>query len=163
MSEPKQMEIPREMDASGLRFGCVVSRFNSYVTERLLEGTLEGLRQHGGDLANVTVAEVPGSLELATVAMAMAKSGRYDAVICLGAVIKGETDHYEHVSAGAVSSIGRIGPETGVPAVFGVLTCRNRQHAMDRSGGRKGNAGLHAAETAIEMAHLMRNLRVDQP
>lgn len=144
-----------------MRIGCVAARFNSFITEKLLAGALEAIEQHGGDPAEVTVARVPGSLELATVARQLADSGSYDAIICLGAVIKGETDHYEHVSSGSVAAIAAIGPTTGVPTIFGVLTCRTVFEAEDRAGGVHGNSGFEAAVAAIEMASLLRKLRAD--
>ncbi len=147
-----------DLDARGLRIGCVVSRFNSFITDRLLSGAMDAIRRHGGAADAVRVVRVPGSLELATAARAMADSGNYDALICLGAVIRGETDHYDHVASGAASGITRIGPETGVPTIFGVLTCHNTDQAIDRSGGKSGNAGFQAAVTAIEMASVLKEL-----
>ncbi len=110
----------------------------------------------------VRVVRVPGSLELATAARAMAVSGRFDAVVCLGAVIRGETDHYDHVAAGAASGIMRIGPETGVPTIFGVVTCHGTDQAISRAGGKSGNAGFQAAVTAIEMANTLKRLTEEQ-
>ena len=159
MPESTPATIEGELIAQGLRFGCVVARFNSFITDRLLAGALDAINRHGGDLDNVTVARVPGSLELATAARAMAATGNYDALICLGAVIQGETDHYNHVASGAASSITRIGPETGVPTIFGVLTCENAEQAIDRAGGKSGNAGFNAATAAIEMAKLIGKLK----
>lgn len=150
--------IEGSLSAQGLKIGCVVARFNSLVTERLLAGALDAIRRHGGDEANVRVAYVPGSLELATAAKAMAKSGEYDALICLGTVIRGETAHFEMVAEGAVSAIARIGPETGVPTIFGVLTCDKLEQALERAGAKNGNAGFQAAAAAIEMANLLKQL-----
>ncbi len=138
--------------------GCVVSRFNSFITDRLLAGALDAIRRHGGSAEHVRIVRVPGSLELATAAKAMAASGKFDAVICLGAVIRGETDHYERVASGAASSIARIGPETGVPAIFGVLTCDELEQAINRAGAKNGNAGFQAAVAAIEMANVLKKL-----
>lgn len=152
-------ELEGGLDASELRLGCVVSRFNSFITDRLLEGALNAILEDGGEPDQVFVARVPGSLELATAARAMAQSGNFDALICLGAVIRGETAHYEHVASGAASQIARIGPETGVPTTFGVLTCDRRQQALDRSGDDSDNAGYRAAESAIEMASVMSAIR----
>lgn len=145
--------------AEDLRLGCVVSRFNSVITDRLLEGALKAIRYHGGRADQVVIAHVPGSLELATAARALVQSGNFDALICLGAVIRGETAHYEHVATGAASQIARIGPETGVPTTFGVLTCDRQQEALDRSGDDGDNAGYQAAESAIEMARLLSEIR----
>lgn len=152
-------ELEGGLDAAELRLGCVVSRFNSFVTDRLLEGALDAIRRHGGDADKVFVARVPGSLELATAARALAQSGNFDALICLGAVIRGETAHYEHVASGAASQIARVGPETGVPTIFGVLTCDTVEQAIDRSGAKSGNAGSQAAASAIEMANLLSSIR----
>lgn len=155
-------EISRSADslsADGLRLACVVSRFNSRITERLLRGALEAVHKHGGDSSGVLVVRVPGALELATAARALAVSGRYDALVCLGAVIRGETDHYRWVAEGAVHSIGRIGPETGVPATFGVLTCETPAQAEARSQAGESNAGYHAAVAAMEMARLLEGIR----
>lgn len=152
-------ELEGRLDAAELRLGCVVSRFNSFITDRLLEGALDAIRRHGGDADKVFVARVPGSLELATAARALAQSGNFDALICLGAVIRGETAHYEHVASGAASQIARVGPETGVPTIFGVLTCDTVEQAIDRSGAKSGNAGSQAAASAIEMANLLSAIR----
>ncbi|MYB51079.1 MAG: 6,7-dimethyl-8-ribityllumazine synthase [Acidobacteriia bacterium] len=152
-------ELEGGLDAAELRLGCVVSRFNSFITDRLLEGALDAIRRHGGDADKVFVARVPGSLELATAARALAQSGNFDALICLGAVIRGETAHYEHVASGAASQIARVGPETGVPTIFGVLTCDTVEQAIDRSGAKSGNAGSQAAASAIEMANLLSSIR----
>ena len=159
MPENGHITIEGDLDAEGLRIGCVVSRFNSFITDRLLDGALDAIRRHGGSPEQVTVARVPGSLELATAARALADSGNFDALICLGAVIRGETTHYDHVAGGAASGIGRIGPETGVPTIFGVLTCDTLEQAIDRAGAKHGNAGFQAATAAIEMANLLRQIK----
>lgn len=158
MPTAEPVTIEGDLNAQELRLGCVVSRFNSFITDRLLEGALDAIRRHGGSFEQVRVVRVPGSLELATAARAMADSGRYDALICLGAVIRGETDHYDHVANGAASSLARIGPETGVPAIFGVLTCDEVEQAINRAGAKSGNVGFHAAVAAIEMANLLKKL-----
>lgn len=152
--EPRVLE--GRLDASGLRIGCIVARFNGFITERLLDGALDAVRRHGGSLEKVTVVRVPGSLEIATVARKMAAGGEYDALVCLGAVIRGETDHYSHVAGGAASGIAQIGPATGVPTIFGVLTCDDVDQAIDRAGAKSGNAGFDAAKAAIEMANLVK-------
>ena len=152
-------ELEGYLDASQLRLACIVSRFNGDITERLLEGALDAISKHGGNAKKVVVARVPGSLELATAARTLAKTSAFDALICLGAVIRGETAHYEHVASGAAREIGRVGPDTGVPTIFGVLTCETEEQARDRSGERSDNAGFRAAEAAIEMAHLMTEIR----
>ena len=161
MPANEPVTIEGDLNAKGLRIGCVVARFNSFITDRLLAGALDAIRRHGGDANAVQVMRVPGSLELATAAKAMADSGGFDALICLGAVIRGETAHYDHVAEGAASSIARIGPETGVPTIFGVLTCDNVDQAIDRAGGKSGNAGFQAAAAAIEMANALKKLAGD--
>lgn len=158
MSASGPVTIEGSLDARGLRIGLVVSRFNSFITDRLLSGALDAIRRHGGSPDAACIVRVPGSLELATAARGLAASGDYDAVVCLGAVIRGETDHYTHVSAGAASGIARIGPETGVPTIFGVLTCDDTAQAIDRSGGKSGNAGFHAVLAAVEMANVVKQL-----
>lgn len=141
--------------ADGRRFGIAVSRFNELVSERLLEGALGALRRHGADLDAVTVARCPGAMELPVVAQKMAASGDYDAVICLGAVIRGATSHYDLVTQGAASGTGRAALETGVPVLFGVLTTDTIEQALERAGTKAGNKGADAAVAAIEMADLM--------
>lgn len=159
MPQENPVRVEGTRNAAELRFGCVVARFNSFITDRLLEGALDAIRRHGGDVGTSTVVRVPGSLELATAARAMADSGKFDVLICLGAVIRGETAHYDHVATGASSSIARIGPETGVPTIFGVLTCDTVEQAIDRAGGKAGNAGFQAVVAGIEMANTLRKLR----
>jgi 6,7-dimethyl-8-ribityllumazine synthase len=150
--------IEGQLSAKGLRFGIVVSRFNSFITDRLLGGCLDALRRLGADEEAVAVARVPGSLEIAVAARAMAQSGAYDAVICVGAVIRGDTPHFDYVAAEAARGIAAIGHETGVPTIFGVLTCNTLEQAIDRAGAKGGNKGFEAGMAAIEMAHLMKEL-----
>jgi len=147
------------MDGPGLRVGVVVARFNDFVTRPLLTGALETLERHGVADTAITVAWVPGAFELPVIAKAMAQSGRYDAVICLGAVIRGETDHYEMVAGQAASGIAAVGLDTGVPAIFGVLTADNMDQAINRAGGKSGNIGSNAAAAAVETARLLQALR----
>ncbi len=143
---------------SGLRFGIVVSRFNEFITQRLLEGALDGLRRHGVEEDAVDVAWVPGSLEIPVVARRLAQSGQYDAVICLGAVIRGATAHFDYVAGGAATGIASVALETGVPVIFGVITTDTIEQAIERAGTKAGNKGYDAALSAIEMANLMRTL-----
>lgn len=150
--------IEGELTAGEAKLAIVVSRFNDFITGKLLDGALDAIRRHGGDPEAVTVAWVPGSLELAVPAKKLAGSGKYDAVICLGAVIRGSTMHYDCVVNGATSSINRAGTETGVPVIFGVLTCETIEQAIERAGTKMGNAGASAATAAIEMANLMGKL-----
>ena len=147
------------MDGQGLRVGVAVARFNDFVTRPLLTGALETLARHGVQDAAISVAWVPGAFELPVIAKALAQSGRYDAVICLGAVIRGETDHYEMVAGQAASGIAAVGLDTGVPAIFGVLTADNMDQAVNRAGGKAGNIGSNAAAAAIETARLLQAIR----
>lgn len=137
----------------------VAARFNELIVDRLLEGCLTALRRHGVDDAAVDVARVPGSFEIPVVAKALAETGRYDAVVCLGAVIKGATDHYDYVCGEAAGGIGAVGRATGVPCIFGVLTCDTMEQALDRAGGKAGNKGADAALAALETADLLHRIR----
>ena len=151
-------ELRGGLDGGGLRLGIVVATFNDFITSRLLEGAKRALSAHGVSDDDVTVASVPGSFEIPLVAQKMAASGRFDAVICLGAVIRGETDHYEHVATEAVKGIADASVSTGVPVAFGVLTTDTLEQAINRAGGKQGNQGYDAAVSAIEMANLVRAL-----
>ncbi len=151
--------IEGALTAAGLRFAIVVARFNGFITDRLLAGAVDAVNRAGGDASAVDVVRVPGSLEIPLAARTLAESGNYDAVICLGAVIRGETTHFDHVAQGAARGIADIGRDTGVPAIFGVLTCNTLEQAIDRAGAKSGNAGFHAAMNAIEMANLLKKLR----
>jgi 6,7-dimethyl-8-ribityllumazine synthase len=143
-------------DGSDLTIAIVVARFNDHVTTRLLDGALDAARRHG--VRNHDVFSVPGSFELPVVAKRLAESGSYDAVVCLGAVIRHETDHYLHIATQAAAGLQRAALDTGVPCLFGVLTCDTEQQALARSGGGR-NIGSEAVESAIETANLMRSLR----
>jgi 6,7-dimethyl-8-ribityllumazine synthase len=151
-------ELIGEMSAKGLRIAIVVARFNSFITDKLLAGALEAISKQGGDANQVPVARVPGSLELAVVARKFAAERKFDAVICLGCVIMGETSHYDCVVDGARQGLVEVATQTGVPVVFGVLTCANSDQALDRAGGKHGNAGANAAAVAIEMANLLKKI-----
>jgi len=142
----------------GLRVAIVASRFNDFITERLLTGARDGLLRHGVDEASITVAWAPGAFELPLVAQRLATSGEYDAIICLGAVIRGATGHYEHVAGQCAAGIERVQLDTGVPVIFGVLTTENVEQAIERAGTKAGNKGFESAMTAIEMADLLRQL-----
>ena len=175
------VELRGSLAGEGLRIGIVVARFNEFVTCKLLEGAQTALARHGVSDDRVTVAWVPGSFELPVVARRMASLSRYDAVICLGAVIRGETDHYEHIARAASDGIAKAGLECGIPVIFGVLTTDTVEQALARSGGEhaehadvpriaskvspagaasgtNGNAGFSAGLAAIEMANLLREL-----
>jgi 6,7-dimethyl-8-ribityllumazine synthase len=151
--------IEGNLDARGLKFAIVAARFNSFIVDRLLEGALDALRRTGGDPDAVTIVKVPGSWEMPVVAAELAKQKQYDAIICLGAVIRGETPHFDYVAGNAASGLAGIAPQTGVPIVFGVLTTNTVDQAVDRAGTKSGNKGFDAAMTAIEMAQLLRTLR----
>lgn len=147
--------------AGGRRFALVAARFNEIVVRKLVDGALEGLRAKGAAEGDVDLAWVPGSFELPVAARRLAASGRYAAVICLGAVIRGETPHFDHVAGQAATGIRRAAEVTGVPVVFGVLTTDTLEQAMDRAGGRHGNKGWDAAMAGMEMASLLEALPED--
>jgi 6,7-dimethyl-8-ribityllumazine synthase len=149
--------IEGNLSAEGKTFGIVASRFNDFVVKALLEGALDAIRRHGGGA--VDVAWVPGSYEIPVAAREMATSGRYDAVICLGAVIRGATAHFDYVASGAASGISSVALETGIPVIFGVITTETIEQAIERAGTKMGNKGFEAAVSAIEMADLMRKIR----
>lgn len=140
------------------RFAVVVSRFNDLVTGRLLEGAVDTLRRHGVADENVTVVRVPGSFEIPLVADRLARSGKYAAVCCLGAVIQGETTHHESINQAVSQAIMRLGLESGVPVLFGVLTCQTLEQALERAGGKAGNKGSETALAAIETANVLKQL-----
>jgi 6,7-dimethyl-8-ribityllumazine synthase len=144
--------------ATGLRFGIVVSRFNSLVTEQLLSGALDTLRRHGADEATVDVCRCPGTFELPAVLRAMARSGRYDGVIALGAVIRGGTPHFEFVAAEASKGVAMVAMESDCAVSFGILTCDTMEQALERAGIKAGNKGADAAAAAIEQANLLREV-----
>jgi 6,7-dimethyl-8-ribityllumazine synthase len=143
------------INAAALRIGVVASRFNEFITEQLVKGALETLEQHG--CSEVTVVKVPGAFELAAAAQALSES--CDAIVALGAVVRGDTPHFEYVCQAATHGLTRVGLDSGVPVAFGVLTSDNLQQAMDRAGGVSGNKGSDAAEAAIEMANLIRQIK----
>ena len=148
-------ELKGDMNGQGLRVAVVVARFNEVITRQLLTGALETLNRHGVRDDDISVAWVPGSFELPLVAKALAKTGRYDSIICLGAVIRGETGHYEMVAGQAASGTSAVGLETGIPTIFGILTTENMEQAINRSGGKSGNVGSSSAATAIETVRLI--------
>jgi 6,7-dimethyl-8-ribityllumazine synthase len=151
--------IEGQLSAAGLRFAIVVSRFNSFICERLLAGAQDALTRTGADPEAVDIVKVPGSWEVPLVAGELARQHRYDAIICLSAVIRGETPHFDYVAAEAAKGIAHVAMDTGVPVAFGVLTTNTLDQAIDRAGAKGGNKGFDAAMTAIEMANLMRSLR----
>jgi 6,7-dimethyl-8-ribityllumazine synthase len=151
--------IEGNLDARGLKFAIAVSRFNSFITDRLLAGAEDALKRSGAGADDVVVLKVPGSWELPAAAKALAAQKRFDAIIALGAVIRGETPHFDHVANQAASGLAAVQLETGLPVAFGVLTTNTVEQAIDRAGGKSGNKGFDAAMTAVEMADLMRRLR----
>lgn len=150
--------IEGKLDASGLRFGLLVSRFNSFIGERLVEGAMDALLRHGADAGAIDLVRVPGAFEIPLAARKMAASGRYDAVVCLGAVIRGSTPHFDYVAAEVSKGIASVSLESGLPIAFGVLTTDTLEQAIERAGSKAGNKGADAAVSAIEMANLCRQL-----
>ncbi len=146
------------LDAKGLRFGIVVARFNQEITGGLLEGAVRALQRAGAEDADVSVWWVPGAFELPVVAKRLADSGRVDAVICLGAVVRGDTAHFDFVAGGATQGLVQAAVDTGIPVIFGVLTVDTQQQARDRIGGKEGHKGEEAADTAIETARLIQQI-----
>ncbi len=154
-------EIYGSLDGDGLRVGIVVAAFNDFITSRLLEGSKAALAGHGVRDDDVSVVSVPGSFEIPLVAKKLAESGHYDAVICLGAVIRGETDHYRHVAGEAAKGIANASLSSGLPVIFGVLTTDTMEQAINRAGGKQGNIGYNAGVAAVQMANLARDLDVN--
>jgi 6,7-dimethyl-8-ribityllumazine synthase len=156
---PAQEATEGDLNARGMRFGVVVSRWNSFITERLLQGALDALRRSGCREEDITVARVPGAFEIPSQARTLAQSGKYDAIVTLGCLIRGDTTHYEHISTEVTRGIGQSAQETGVPHTYGVLTCENLEQALDRAGLKAGNKGFEAAISAVEMVSLQRKTR----
>jgi len=142
----------------GLKFGVVVSRFNEFITKKLLDGAQDALHRHGVNQADIDIAWVPGSFEIPLVAKKLAQTNKYDAIICLGAVIRGATPHFEYVAAEVAKGVARVGLETGLPVTFGVITADTLEQAIERAGTKAGNKGFDAATDAIEMANLLKGL-----
>ncbi len=142
----------------GIRVGIVAARFNEFITSRLVDGALDGLKRHETAEADIQIAWVPGAFEIPLIASKMAKSGKYDAVICLGAVIRGSTSHYDYVCSEVSKGIAAVSLETGVPVMFGVLTTDTIEQAIERAGTKAGNKGFACAEGAIEMVNLIRSM-----
>ena len=147
-----------DINGEGLKIAIVVATFNDFITSKLLEGAQSALTRHGVASTDITVANVPGSFEIPLIAKLLAESGDYNAVICLGAVIRGETDHYEHVASEAAKGIANASLSTGIPIIFGVLTTDTVEQAINRSGAKQGNNGHSAALTAIEMSSLVKTI-----
>ena len=151
--------IEGELSSAGLRFAIIVARFNSFITDRLLTGALDALKRTGAAEEQIDIIRIPGSWEFPITTRAVVAQKRHDAIICLGAVIRGDTPHFEYVAGEAASGLARVAAETGVPVAFGVLTTNTVEQAVDRSGAKSGNKGFDAAMTAIEMANLLRKLK----
>lgn len=151
--------IQGNLGAQGMKFAIVVARFNSVITDRLLAGALDALQRSGAAAEDIEIVKVPGCWELPLTAKALAARQRYAAIIALGAVIRGDTPHFDHIANQAAGGLAAVALETGVPVAFGVLTTNTMEQAIDRAGGKSGNKGYDAAITAIEMADLMRRLR----
>jgi 6,7-dimethyl-8-ribityllumazine synthase len=150
--------IEGKKDAQGLRIGIVVSRYNHFITEKLLEGALDGFKSHGGDDDKVTIVRVPGAFEIPLIADKLAASGRYDALVCLGAVIRGDTPHFDYVCDAVTRGIGVAVQTHKIPIGFGVLTTNDVQQAMGRAGAKDANKGYEALLTVVEMISVLRQL-----
>jgi len=150
--------IEGELNARGLKFAIIVSRFNEFITQRLLDGTMDALLRHGAKEGDIDVVRVPGSFEIPPVAKRLAQKGSYDSIICLGTIIRGATPHFEYVASETSKGIAMVSLETGVPVAFGVITADTIEQAIERAGTKSGNKGWDAAITAIEMAQLLKKL-----
>lgn len=150
--------IQGDLTAKGLKFAIVASRFNDFITAKLLDGAIDGLMRHGAPESDIEIVKVPGSFEIPLVARMLAQSKKYNAIICLGAVIRGATPHFEYVSAEVSKGVAAVSMETGLPVIFGVLTTDTIEQAIERAGTKSGNKGWDAALSAIEMANLMRQI-----
>lgn len=158
MADSSHTIVEGDLIARDARFAIVASRFNEFLVSKLVEGALDAIRRHGGEAATVTLAWVPGAFEIPLAAKALAESGKHDAVICLGAVVRGNTPHFDYVAGEAAKGIGQVGLSTGVPCIFGVVTTENLEQAIERCGTKLGNKGFEAAVTAIEMVNLLKKL-----
>ena len=148
-------EIKGQLNAGGGKYAIVVSRFNEFITSKLLGGAIDCLQRHGAADEQITVVWVPGAIEITLAAKKLASSGKFDSVICLGAVIRGQTSHYDYVCQQIARGVGQINYDTGVPAIFGVLTCETIEQAVERAGTKLGNTGSSAALSAMEMANVL--------
>jgi len=150
--------IEGKLSAEGLKFGIIVGRFNSFITERLLEGAIDCILRHGGSKENIEIVKVPGSFEIPLTAKKLAKSGKYDAVICLGAVIRGSTPHFDYVANEVTKGIAQVSLETEIPISYGILTTDTIEQAVERAGTKMGNKGFDAAMVAIEMVNVLKSI-----
>lgn len=147
-----------DLNAKGLSFAIVLSRFNSFIGEKLLDGAIDAIKRHGGDEKSIKIARVPGAFEIPLLAKKFCEKGDVDAVICLGAVIRGSTPHFDYVAAEVSKGAAAVSLETGIPVSFGVITADNLEQAIERAGSKAGNKGFDAAVSAIEMANLLNNI-----
>jgi 6,7-dimethyl-8-ribityllumazine synthase len=154
MSKP----IEGMLVGKGLKFGLVASRFNDFITRRLVEGAEDALLRHGVKAEDIDIAWVPGAFEIPVVAKKLAQAGRYDAVVCLGAVIRGGTPHFDYIAAEVTKGVAVVGLETGLPVIYGMVTADTLEQAIERAGTKEGNQGFKAASAAIEMANLLKNI-----
>jgi 6,7-dimethyl-8-ribityllumazine synthase len=152
-------QVQGNLNAEGLKFCIIAARFNDFITSRLLDGALDGLIRNGAKDNDVTVVRVPGAFEIPVAAKIAASAGKYDAVICLGAVIRGATPHFDYVSAEVSKGVASVGMEAGMPVIFGVLTTDSIEQAIERAGAKSGNKGFDAAVAAIEMTNLFKQLK----
>jgi len=159
MNDRKYNVFEGGLKADGLRFAIIVSRFNSFITDRLLAGALDAIERSGGSGEAIDVIRIPGAWEFPLTVRAVANRRKHDAILCLGAVIRGDTPHFDYVAGEAASGIARASVDTGIPVAFGVLTTESVEQAIDRAGAKSGNKGFDAAMTAIEMANLLVSLR----
>jgi 6,7-dimethyl-8-ribityllumazine synthase len=150
--------VKADLIAKGKKFGIIVSRFNEFLSSKLLDGAIDALKQHGVQDNSIDVAWVPGSFEIPMAAQRMAKSKRYDAIICVGAVIRGATPHFDYIASEVSKGVARISLDTGVPCIFGIITADSLEQAIERAGTKQGNRGRDAAISAIEMANLLEKL-----
>ena len=150
--------IEGKLDAKGLRVGLLVSRFNSFIGDRLVEGAIDALLRHNAEKEDINIVRVPGAYEIPPAAKQMAESGRYDAIVCLGAVIRGATPHFDYVSAEVSKGVATVSMDSGIPVAFGVLTTDTIEQAIERAGSKAGNKGFDAAMAAVEMANLYKAL-----
>ncbi len=154
----KYQEIIGQLDASGLKFGIVVSRFNELLTDKLLEGALDCLIRHKAKETNIWVTRVPGAFEIPYLAAKLADSKKYDAILCLGVVIRGETPHFDYIAGETTKGIAKAAMDSGIPVIYGVITADSLEHAIERAGTKAGNKGWDAAQSGIEMANLYRQI-----
>lgn len=150
--------IQGNLDGKNLKIGIIVSRFNDFITEKLLGGALEALKMHGVLDTNVEVIKIPGAFEIGTVIQKISKSKKYNALVCLGAVIRGATSHYDFVAGESIKKVAQASYDTGMPCALGIITTENIEQAIERAGSKQGNKGYEAAQVAIEMANLMKKI-----